>query len=1502
MAELGIEAARWVVGKALGPASSGLLEAWAASSELGPNIRALRMELLYAQGMLSNARDHRSVHFQETKNPALAELLQELRGLAYRADDVMDELDYFRIQDELDGTFHAADEHGILVNARHIARNIRKMLGLSNCSFGSASHDEQDEDASKGVFSCCGKMTAFSKCSRGSSSHDEPDEEDERRAVSCCGKMTAFSKCSRGSASHNEPDEDTSRRGLSCEAWPCLGPDDDEQEEDERRAVSCCGKICWGSSGHNQPHRGNEDASRGTLSTPSPNQNGCMGRLTSGARGTIHSVGKHLPCYSVSNAQDATNSDIPTTRRQFLCCAASSKKVPQTEHDSQAPKLKFDRVDMSRKMKEIVEQLKPLCAKVSTILNLELLSANRSNAPKGMAVDRPKTTPESGEPEFYGRKDETSSIINGIIKGEQSDIGIMVLPIVGVGGIGKTTLTRNIYKRLEDHFEIKLWVCVSSVNFNVSRLTQEIADKIKKDDKVSPETRIEDGLKSKRFLIVLDDMWSCSKDEWNMFLVPFKKGQKNGSVILVTTRLPASAQIVKTTDQCIDLQGLDPGSFKDLFRAHAFGDKQSMDGHSELLKTGDKIVEKLKGSSLAAKTVGKLLKNNLDLGHWTRVLDKDYKFGKEELIHFWIGLDVLHSNGQNKRIEDIGECYLIELVNHGFFKKEEDEHGRTYYIIHDLLHELAIKVSEGECLSICSSSNVRSVQTPPSIRHLSINVDESSIKDRNTFDTCKEDFIVLGKRLKVENLHSLMLFGKEQSSFVKTFRELFSKAQALRLIFISGGKYKVEDLFQNFMSLLHLRYLRIQNKRWERSQPPKKISRFYHLKVLDLQGCNRCCDLPRHMSNLLKLRHFLVPNEKMHAKMHASILEFLVPNEKMHASILEVGRLKSLQELRSFEIEKENQGFELRQIGHLLELHGSLNIDKLENVKGREEAEEAKLIQKKHLQELILNWNGARSNKDPEREGKVLQGLKPHSNLLKLSIRGHGGATCPSWLAGPNLSVENLESLCLDGVAWETFPPIGELWLVNKVPEKFLSNVPDQHFNNLKKIELRNLARLERWIIGGSSGYLLSHLEVLIFVRCPELVELSFPDSSCGQQEQNTTRFRRLQELIIGSCPKLVSLPPVPWTSSEVRKYGSTKLMSLVGLGFEYLRYGTDASHEHVLCLEIIGNDHAQDMTFWKALDFDKLTGPVELSMKRCPPMPLDALQRLSSTIKCLAISQLNSVNGKDLTQVLACLPKLSELEIEACEKITGALLGTLHSCGLLGIFLHPCTILFVNHEDLNLYLQPCNKLIHEFSQVGETLAISNTQVETSILYIRLVFIEMVRVWCGDGDPRSCGCGESSCPKWTVMELQGLVQPQASFAGDIRDSTSAASAPHPPPLPRQEPEDPVPCRVHLHGGYHELAGMKVTLKKPLVVLMKKNVSGGVARDQEPPVVVELKVIGIIRHKNTRSSSRTAPRPSFQNQQVSNQGEDRAARANSKLTPFLGTVSTQQQLDAGYHEN
>ncbi|KAL6643410.1 hypothetical protein ACP70R_018967 [Stipagrostis hirtigluma subsp. patula] len=1244
-----IEMALRVVGRALGPVSGGVLEAWAASSELGPNIRELKTELLYAQAMLDNARRHSGHH--EINNPALEELLQLLRDLAYRADDVLDELDYFRIQDELDGTYHAAEEHvgGCLrnhaLNARHTTRAIAKMLG-------------------------------FSKCTCSARPCHEPEEED-----------TA---------------------GVSCGAWPCLGPrtPPDDQEEDAGRQVPCGAVWPCGRASSMPP-------------TPPTNQGdqeahgGCMGSLNSSARNIIHAVGKHLPCCSASSIKNDANSNMTSSGHQFLCCA-TPKKVRQRELVPR--KLKFDRVEMSRTMKEIVEQLKPVCAKVSTILNLELLDSSRSIAQciainlnersyskQGLmslrtnGINERRTTSEFKEPKFYGRIKETNKIIYGITDGEYSDKDLTVLPIVGLGGMGKTTLTQYIYnnKELKEHFEVKLWVCVS-VNFSVHSLTQEIAATLSNDNNGNPDKKIEESLKSKRFLLVLDDMWKCGdKDEWKRFLVPFTKETKRGSVILVTTRLPAVAQMVKTTDDWIELQALDMDPFKELFFACVFDDEQSKQNHSELLTTGNMIVEKLKGSPLAAKTVGRLLRNHLHLDHWNKVLEsrewesqegdhdimpalklsfdylpfhlqqcfiycalfpEDYKFGREELVHFWIGLDVLHSHCGNKTLEDIGQSYLTELVNHGFFNKKQDENGDTCYIIHDLLHELALKCSAHECLSIYSS-NVSSIRIPPSIRHLSINIEDSSVKDRMTFGNCQEEFrVLLEERLKVENLHTLMLFGEHLTSFTKTFGQLFSKVKSLRVIFISGENCRVEDLLHNFVKLVHLRYLRIcdSGSYWKSQQPPKHISRFYHLRVLDLRGCKNCCDLPRYISNLVKLRHFLVEDDIM------------------HSSIYGVGRLKLLQQLRRFVVKKECKGFDLGQIGHLQAVSGSLHIDNIEKVEGREEADGAKLMQKKNLHMLTLNWDINRTNKDPRNEEQVLEGLKPSSNLRNLCIIGHGGATCPSWL-GANLSVEYLESLCLESVAWENFPPIGELCLVDEHGEP-PGNICNQNFQHLGWIELGNLTGLKRWIVDST---LFHHLKGLIIEDCPELVELSFTHSTCSQQEQQSG-FPSIQKLEIEGCPKLATLPPVPCARSMcfIRIKG-------VGLGFQELTYKEDFSlskpaTKSALCLEIRGKDD-QDSACWTALDFRNLNNARCLIMDRCPPLPLDRLHMLQSLeilkirdssnafgpveygcgvpfqfpVKRICISN-HGVSGKELTQVLSYMTKLTELEMWNCEKITG--------------------------------------------------------------------------------------------------------------------------------------------------------------------------------------------------------------------------------------------------------
>jgi hypothetical protein len=339
---------------------------------------------------------------------------------------------------------------------------------------------------------------------------------------------------------------------------------------------------------------------------------------------------------------------------------------------------------------------------------------------------------------------------------------------------------------------------------------------------------------------------------------------------------------------------------------------------------------------------------------------------------------------------------------------------------------------------------VRSIPISPSTRHLSINIGDSSIQDISTFKNCVEDFNTLGKRLKVEKLWTFMLFGKNHGCFVKVvFGDLFREAKALRVVFLSETSYNVEDLLQNFYNLIHLRYLRILSSDGPLGIPDQKrfrnkLSRFYHMMVVDAKQFHI---IPRYMSNLVKLRHFHVQN----------------------AYIPEVGKLKSLQELREFLVKQEGQGFELRQIGKLVELCGSLRIANLENIQVVEEADEAKLMDKSRLQELILCWNSWQSNNiDYSRlEEHVLERLEPSSNLQKLSIQGNSGHTCPSWL-GKDLSVKILESLYLNRVAWKTFPPIGELWLVKVYGEEIASRMPEKRFENLRRLQLKELPQLKR--------------------------------------------------------------------------------------------------------------------------------------------------------------------------------------------------------------------------------------------------------------------------------------------------------------------------------------------------------------------------------------------------------------------------------------------------------
>ncbi|KAF7047000.1 hypothetical protein CFC21_055981 [Triticum aestivum] len=476
-------------------------------------------------------------------------------------------------------------------------------------------------------------------------------------------------------------------------------------------------------------------------------------------------------------------------------------------------------------------------------------------------------------------------------------------------------------------------------------------------------------------------------------------------MVIVTTRIPGVANMVRTVDHSIEMEHLGPEDILSFFEVCVFGDQQQpWQDHPELEDVGHKIVDKLKGFPLAAKTVGRLLRNQLTFDHWTRILEskewesqasdndimpalklsydylpfhlqqclsycalfpEDYEFHAEELVHLWIGLGILHSDDQKKRIEDVGLCYLTDLVNQGFFKKNVSSFGSPCYTIHDLLLELVVKVSSYECLSI-SSSNVMSIQIPPYVRHLSIIVDDADVKDTMTFENYKRGLQALEKRFEVQNLHTLMLFGEYHANFSRVFHGLFLEARALRTVFLSGASYNVEDVFPNFLKLVHLCYLRIKSAGLDDDEGlciSSVLCRFYHLEVIDLQGWKGRFSSTRYMSNLVKLRHFIVPREEL------------------HSDIFEVGRLKFINELRAFRVTQEDNVFELSQLGKLANIGGLLGIYNLEKVHSEEEATESKLINKSHMKELILGWDVRRSNRDPKFEENILESLVPHINL-----------------------------------------------------------------------------------------------------------------------------------------------------------------------------------------------------------------------------------------------------------------------------------------------------------------------------------------------------------------------------------------------------------------------------------------------------------------------------------------------------------------------------------------
>ncbi|KAM3411822.1 hypothetical protein ACQJBY_003473 [Aegilops geniculata] len=401
---------------------------------------------------------------------------------------------------------------------------------------------------------------------------------------------------------------------------------------------------------------------------------------------------------------------------------------------------------------------------------------------------RPDTTPFLNEKKIFGRDKEleevmgflgvprligrawlkrkrASSAVNAStstsawnqISNESRIPAIPVLPIVGMGGVGKTTLAQYIcnHQQVKHYFELIIWICADE--FDVKRLIKDAIQSASGkwtmlDHLASLQHALSHSVRNKRFLIVVDDVWDDALKENDQRWKDFYDSLTNvvqGSMMLVTTRFPDVADRVRTMEPFL-LDGLKEDVFWDFFKLCAFGSADSRND-PELERIGKGIVPKLKGSPLAAKTLGRLLGMNLHTTHWNNILEselwklkqektdilpalrlsyiylpfhlkrcfsfcalyaKDHKFEKGHLAEIWVAEGFVEPQG-GIPLEDIGHHYFEDLVNRSFFQEVCGT-----YIIHDLLHDMAKLVSGHDCFTI---RNMRDFQmVPQNVRHLYI--------------------------------------------------------------------------------------------------------------------------------------------------------------------------------------------------------------------------------------------------------------------------------------------------------------------------------------------------------------------------------------------------------------------------------------------------------------------------------------------------------------------------------------------------------------------------------------------------------------------------------------------------------------------------------------------------------------------------------------------------------------------------------------------------------------
>ena len=814
--------------------------------------------------------------------------------------------------------------------------------------------------------------------------------------------------------------------------------------------------------------------------------------------------------------------------------------------------IKFN-VKMRSKIEDITSRLQDISVQKNDLHLAEDINIAAGRPTTRRDLEILPTTCSVDESSVCGRETDKAAILELLFDDNapiisSDDFGAArVIAIIGMGGLGKTTLAQLAFndKEAQTHFDLRVWVCVSD-DFNVLKLTKTILQSVAAggsdvNDFNQLQLKLKEQLSGKKFLLVLDDVWNEKRRVWETFYHPLRSGGAQGSRVIVTTR---NQGVVSAIGACsaYPLKVLPNNECLSLLAQKALGTR-NFDAYPQLRVIGEQIAKKCKGLPLAAKTLGGMLSTNQSSDAWEDILKskiwdlpdqenndilpalklsyhhlpshlkrcfaycsifpKDYEFKVDQLVLLWMGEGFLDKAKRKKRMEDRGTGFFQELLARSFF--QHSDRISSQFVMHDLVHDLARFVAGDTCFNLEDKlENNEQHAISKRARHSSI------IRQKYAVAGKFEAFGEVKTNLRTLISLPINIRASREKGYIsqKVLNDLLTGMRCLRVLSLAG--YHTREVPELISELKHLRYLNFSNCSIERL--PDSVGDLYNLQTLILHNCDELIKLPKGIGKLINLQHLDITG-----------------TIKLQEMSFQVDNLTKLQTLSRFIVSKSG-GLGIGELKNLSDLQGVLSISKLHEIAKVEDASGANLKNKQKLEELIMEWNDefwdSRNDAD---ELQVLESLQPHEKLERLTVAFYGGSKFPCWIGDPsfckmvNLTLRDCKKCVslptLGGLPFLEVLHIEGMGKVESIGDEFYGECKNP-FASLKELQFEDMPEWESW----SHSNLMKEnirafhkLEKFVITKCPKLV--------CGLPGMGHKRYLvGLQELVIRDCGGLTCL------------------------------------------------------------------------------------------------------------------------------------------------------------------------------------------------------------------------------------------------------------------------------------------------------------------------------------------------------------------------------------------